>query len=771
MKSNYFRSKLFLKYIWSYLFILLIPLVLMTILIYRNAVESLRSEIEQSRSSQLTQTKIIVDGRMKELNDIASRVSYDNRLTPYRVHDPIYSGEAIQALDQYKATSSIISEMYLYFHKDSKIYSSKGLSNFEVFAKTLSFHNWNKTSLLSDLNSIQYPTMRPADTVNLTPHRQETMMAYLIPITPNSPHPHGTVMYLIKESELTSLIDSVLGNFQGLSYILDNQGQILASNRQGEGLTEAEMKEISEMKPGIFELTLNKKALSIVSVKSDNNGWTYVTVMPSAQFFSSVLHVRSFIIILFVILVLIGVGIALILARKQYQPISMLVEFAASKSSTKQVADRTLVNGGNELERIRTALQEYGSRIDLQESFARNHLLSTLLKHGNAHSLSPEFQEALDIHFDGSCYFVMVIGWEPSGDLQEDRLEQERRDITELLTQVEFPEMNAAAFGVELPQLDQFALIINFNPLAEMDRFHQVQHIVEAVRSILLETFAVIPKIGVGSCYHSPSYLNQTFIEACSAFDLKVSSLSGTVTYFEKLTFSMDNLTLWIPSSSLMKLSQSLKQGSFEVAEQTIRSALHNLHVSELPVLLKRCICFDVLNTLLKTASGLGIHHFVQDVDPNLIYSQSPEEIERGLLELAGRICNQVEQNNKKKEQSLIDQIVAYINHHFTDQALSLEAVANEFSVSAAHVSRSFKEKTGVNFVQYIWQKRLDEVMRQLVSSTDPLKEIIQRVGYLDTPNFIRKFKKETGLTPGQYRKIYSGTSPDSAAAGQQSDA
>src|SRR5690606_57683 len=114
MKRSYFKSRLFLKYIWSYLIILLIPLVLITLFIYQSAVTNLRTEIEQSRLGQLTQAKVIVDGRMKEIGEIASRVSYDKRLTPYRVHDPYYSGEAIEALDQYKATSSIIGEMFLY---------------------------------------------------------------------------------------------------------------------------------------------------------------------------------------------------------------------------------------------------------------------------------------------------------------------------------------------------------------------------------------------------------------------------------------------------------------------------------------------------------------------------------------------------------------------------------------------------------------------------------------------------------------------------------
>ncbi|GIQ66905.1 hypothetical protein PACILC2_54730 [Paenibacillus cisolokensis] len=62
----------------------------------------------------------------------------------------------------------------------------------------------------------------------------------------------------------------------------------------------------------------------------------------------------------------------------------------------------------------------------------------------------------------------------------------------------------------------------------------------------------------------------------------------------------------------------------------------------------------------------------------------------------------------------------------------------------------------GLNFSQYVWQKRVEEVKRQLTSTSDSLKDIITRVGYLDTPNFIRKFKKETGYTPGQYRKMHS---------------
>ena len=108
--------------------------------------------------------------------------------------------------------------------------------------------------------------------------------------------------------------------------------------------------------------------------------------------------------LLFIIVVIVGIAIALLLARMQYQPISMLAHFAAGKSDSDQ-GNRT---AGNELERIRTALQEYSSKVDLQEPFARHHFLTMLLKFGHAQSLTPELHEAFNLEFNRSHYFVMV---------------------------------------------------------------------------------------------------------------------------------------------------------------------------------------------------------------------------------------------------------------------------------------------------------------------------------------------------------------------------
>ncbi|WJH36934.1 cache domain-containing protein [Paenibacillus sp. CC-CFT747] len=416
MIRRLFQSRLFLRYMLSYLTILLLPLILLTVLIYQSAVRNLRTEIERSHLNQLTQARVTVDARIRELSDIASRIAYDNRLTRYRVHDPYFSSEAIAALDQYKATSSIIGELFLYFHGDERIYSSTGLSSLDVFQSKYSFAGWDKEQVRQDLNTAAFPFMRPADRVMRNGHIEQSMLAYVVPVTPNNPNPHGTLLYLIEEGEFNGLIRSILGSYQGLTYVFDNKGQVLTANRQGETLSAEETRQLFEQPGGIHSLVLGGSRHSVVSVKSDLNGWTYTTVMPSSQFFSRVAHVRSMMLLLFTLVGLIGVFASLLLARRQYSPISQLAEFASS--AFKAPAGRGS-RASDELEHIRRVLRESSQRAGLQEPYARNHYLLMLLKYGGSESLTPDLLEAFQLRFDRQRYAVLVLEWEGPHDRAE----------------------------------------------------------------------------------------------------------------------------------------------------------------------------------------------------------------------------------------------------------------------------------------------------------------------------------------------------------------
>lgn len=746
MKWNHFKSKLLFKYTISYIAIFLIPLVILTVFIYQSAVKTLRSEIEQTNVNQMVQAQTVIDERMKELQDMASRIAYDEQLTSYWAHHPYYTREAIGALNKYKATSSIVNDLFLFFRGDDIIFSQSGMESIDVFTEKYKFQSWNKTDLVHDLNTVRYPTMRPAEIVDQRDSVQKSMLAYLVPITPNNPNAHGTVMYLINESNLTDLIESILSDYTGMTYIFDNNGQVLAANHQGETITEQDVNALFQLDPGTHSLTLNDESHSVVSVKSDN-GWTYVTAMPSSQFFSRIVPIQSFIVLVFSVVVVMGIIFAIILARRQYNPISDLMEFVRSKTVSDTSAS------SNELEWIKNTLNDYSQRVDLQEPYARNQILLLLLKHGHTAESTAEFKETLGIGFNRSHYFVVYMGWEAHAFPMDDN--PDRRSVFQLMNDVELPEYSTSVYGVELPQPNRLALIVGFDTDTGDDARLQarMESIVETLRTMVTEQAGPSPAIGSGTLYSHAEQLNQSYIEASTAFESSMLNGHGSTTFFSKLSGTQD-YSFWVPKDVLLKLVQSLKQGSYDVAVQMVSTALNNLKAEQPAVPLLRCVCFDILNTMLKTALELGIHHVVSEI-PRVTSFDSLEDLEKKLAALAADICAHVEAKSETEESSLIEQITAFIDDNFTDYNLSLGVVSSKFSISSSYFSRSFKEKMGINFSQYIWQKRIDEVIRQLLHTTDPLKDIITRVGYLDTPNFIRKFKKEMGCTPGQYRKMH----------------
>ncbi|MBO2944664.1 helix-turn-helix domain-containing protein [Paenibacillus sp. F411] len=751
MKWSHFKSKLLVKYTLSYIAIFLIPLVILTFFIYQNAVDTLRSEIEQSNANQLNQAKIIIDNGIKELQEVASRISYDDQLTSYLVHHPYYSREAIDALNQYKAVNSLADEIFLFFRGDDRIYSSRGKEHLDVFTEHYRFQTWKKKDLIWDLNTAMYPQIRPAEQVDQGVRSYESMLAYLVPITPSSTNPHGTVMFLMNESNLTNLIESILSDYQGSTFIYNEEGQVLAASYRGEKITPQDTAALSKLEPGTHHVTVNREPHSVVSVRSES-GWTYVAAMPSSQFSNRIVHIQSFFLLIFSMVVVIGTVLAVILARRQYHPISDLLEFVRSNASEESSPP------GNELEWIKNTLREFSQQIDLQEPYARDHALLVMLKHGQTDELTREFKEKLGIRFYQSHYFVVCMGWNRRNAEDPDR--PDREPVLQVVSEVNFPSYSAHAYGLELPQPNQLAMIIGFDLVPSRGGTVQehTQSIVAALRDLIMEETHLIPAIGVGRVYEGSEQLNQSYIEASTAYEASILHGEGGTTFFEALSETPD-ASFWVPKDVLLKLVQSLKQGSYDVAAQMVTTALCNLKQEKPSVPLMRCICFDILNTMLKTASELGIHHVISQI-PKLTSFDTLEELEKKLLGLAAEICEQVQEKSDTEESSLMEQIIAYIEDNYTDYDLSLGSISSKYSISTSYFSRYFKEKVGINFSQYIWQKRMDEVIRLLLHTSDPLKDIITRVGYLDTPNFIRKFKKETGLTPGQYRKIHSPDAP-----------
>ena len=76
--------------------------------------------------------------------------------------------------------------------------------------------------------------------------------------------------------------------------------------------------------------------------------------------------------------------------------------------------------------------------------------------------------------------------------------------------------------------------------------------------------------------------------------------------------------------------------------------------------------------------------------------------------------------------------------------------------MSKDHFIRVFKQETGETPNAFITKRKLEKAELTLVTTNMPVNRIADLLGYDDYSYFNRIFKKNSGLTPQQYRKNHS---------------
>jgi two-component system, response regulator YesN len=99
----------------------------------------------------------------------------------------------------------------------------------------------------------------------------------------------------------------------------------------------------------------------------------------------------------------------------------------------------------------------------------------------------------------------------------------------------------------------------------------------------------------------------------------------------------------------------------------------------------------------------------------------------------------------------LVQAVLGIIERSYMED-LSLAIVADQAGFNSSYLSRLFKLETGKGFVQYLREVRMKHACRMLLETNSTNVEIAKQVGYWDEKHFRRTFKKDFGMTPGEYR-------------------
>ncbi len=149
-----------------------------------------------------------------------------------------------------------------------------------------------------------------------------------------------------------------------------------------------------------------------------------------------------------------------------------------------------------------------------------------------------------------------------------------------------------------------------------------------------------------------------------------------------------------------------------------------------------------------------SIENLQAETEKILSCAGSMDRLSSQLAELYSNSLNSIFSLKRVKDYRPIRIAKEYIENHYAEN-IDLNTVANEAGFNPAYFSSLFKKETGINFKEYLLQKRIETAKELLVSGNDTIILISERVGYKDVRYFSKIFSKTVGIKPNMYRKTY----------------
>lgn len=159
------------------------------------------------------------------------------------------------------------------------------------------------------------------------------------------------------------------------------------------------------------------------------------------------------------------------------------------------------------------------------------------------------------------------------------------------------------------------------------------------------------------------------------------------------------------------------------------------------------CDVYSTLDNTMKLPPVLAINHLLSMVNevPDNDFVPS---IKKMVCELSSLVQNTSNTN-------IVESVIAFVDEHIAE-TFSIDDIAKSLFFSSSYISHEFKRLTGESLSNYIIRTRMKKAMDILSSNSDiSIQKLSIMIGYHDGRYFQKAFKKYTGKSPREWRRLH----------------
>jgi two-component system, response regulator YesN len=127
------------------------------------------------------------------------------------------------------------------------------------------------------------------------------------------------------------------------------------------------------------------------------------------------------------------------------------------------------------------------------------------------------------------------------------------------------------------------------------------------------------------------------------------------------------------------------------------------------------------------------------------------------IKEIAEEITIEYFNRYKSKQSNVIHKVIDIVEKNLSNPDLSLKMVANEMLyMNPDYLGKLFKQETGQRFSAYLTKLRIEKAVEHILEMDDvKVVTLAEMIGFGENPQYFSQvFKKHTGYTPSEYRKV-----------------
>lgn len=753
------------KIFFSYFGLVVLLLVILSSLLFGEFLRKYQENFIATNVLEVEHLASLLSMRLAEMDDMALQMQENARLTPYRLRQGGFSAyEVATELHKYTTSSRFVSDVFLYLDYDGRqtISSGSGLYTAEEYERyKLTLGETTLQSLIEESGEARRPVLLPSQQVMVDLITPANYLFYLYPIPSHSATPYEWAIFVIENGTVQTNLKNVLKNYEGFICMLDAQHRPIAEYRQNTSIDARTVLELVEFDQlgRTGSLQIEGENYSTVYLSSPDNDYSYLMVAPTQQLFQQANQQRYTLYTFVGGLLLLGLLLSLLLSHWNYKPIRTISNKLRKTGSEPGRRGDDLFFIGSSVDHLLQENSNLSSELEKASTARETGALRALLngRFTNPQELEALFTESgISLPHDAYAVIDFRIDHRSAFCTENSRSMQYLLEYCICNCMQDLAAVSGKSYGVIFLEDAEVAVLVNYpSESAPPDLLFSLG---TQLQEVFREHFQLSLTAGLSDPCQELAALPAALSQARAAVDERLFAGGGQVISQSDVR-RRAALGYWLPAGREAALTGAFKRLDQPAMLEEISALFQDIRTHCASRQAAQFVCADLTGALLRTAADLEIPQENQLAHiASTLYAFEFEDLteaQRQMERLVIQLLNQLQARLSGQKSRLKEELLQYVSEHFSDTSLSLERIAEQFSLSPSYIARYFKEQTGHSLMQHVDRLRLARAKQLLRETSLSLQEIMDYTGYIDKNNFIRKFKKIEAITPMQYRTLY----------------